>query len=152
MTKTTLENLVTEAVSLDREIREQQARLKQLKGDLIGEACRQRLENLTPTDGDGWSWTCEGRDGCIARVTMPGRALKAAIDPATKAGEKLLARFGDAVKKLFTKHVVYKPVSEFRALVEQDWPPAQATKLIEACESERPPAVSFETTDRTATV
>ncbi len=64
---TKLQNLVTEAVSLDREISDQTERLKELKAQLV-ETAREREEELTPTDGGGLRWTAEGNDGCIARA------------------------------------------------------------------------------------
>jgi hypothetical protein len=72
---TKIQNLVTEAVSLDREISEQTERLKALKTQLV-EAVREHEDELTPTDGGGLRWTAEGKDGCIARVNFPVPSLK----------------------------------------------------------------------------
>jgi hypothetical protein len=47
-----LQNLVTEAVSLDRETSDQTERLKTLKAQLV-EAARERKDELVPTDGGG---------------------------------------------------------------------------------------------------
>jgi hypothetical protein len=143
----TITAIVTEAVALDREIRDLTRRLKELKAHLITEATARPLAEHVATDGGGSSWIANGADGCVARVTFPGPQLKSSIDPSTKTGEKLLTMFGDAVKSLFRKHVVYKPVDDFRTIVEQEFTPRQAEKLIAACESERAPSVSFETKD-----
>ena len=79
MTDNILKSLVTEAVSLDREINEKTDRLKELKAELVAEA-RSRESELASTDGGGRRWTAEGSDGCIARVTFPAPTLKAKID------------------------------------------------------------------------
>ncbi len=52
MTASMLKNLVTEAVSLDREINEKADRLKELKSELVAEA-RSREDELAPTGGGG---------------------------------------------------------------------------------------------------
>ena len=67
MTDKILKNLVTEAVSLDREINEKANQLKELKAQLVAEA-RGREGELARTDGGGTRWTAEGSDGSIARV------------------------------------------------------------------------------------
>ena len=76
---TKIQNLVTEAVSLDREISEQTERLKALKAQLV-EAAREQEDELTPTDGGGLRWTAEGQDGCVARVNFPAPSLKSKIE------------------------------------------------------------------------
>jgi len=76
---TKIKNLVTEAVSLDREISEQTDRLKEIKAQLV-EAAREREDELVPTDGGGLRWTAEGSDGCIALVNFPAPSLKSKID------------------------------------------------------------------------
>ena len=76
---TKLQNLVTEAVSLDREISDQTERLKEIKAQLV-EAAREREDELVPTDGGGLRWTAEGNDGCIARVNFPAPSLKSKIE------------------------------------------------------------------------
>ena len=52
MTDNILKSLVTEAVSLDREINEKSDRLKELKAELVAEA-RSRESELASTDGGG---------------------------------------------------------------------------------------------------
>jgi hypothetical protein len=149
MNPTTLQNLVTEAVNLDREIHELTDRLKVVKGELVAVACaRDRETERVGTDGGGWSWTAPGRDGCIARVIMPGRKLRATFDPEVKAHARVLAKFGDAVKRCFIRRTVLAPLDDFRARVETEFPPAVADKLITACETESTPRVEFETTER----
>ena len=58
MTDNIVKSLVTEAVSLDREINEKSERLKELKAELVAEA-RSRESELTSTDGGGTRWTAE---------------------------------------------------------------------------------------------
>jgi hypothetical protein len=79
MTNAQLKNLVTEAVSLHREITEQNERLKTLKADLIREA-RLHEKEFTTTDNGGSRWTAAGTDGCIARVNFPAPAIMSLID------------------------------------------------------------------------
>jgi len=151
MTPISLQNLVTEAVELDREIRELQEQLKRAKNTLVCVACeKERERERTATDGGGWSWTAPGKDGCIARVVAPAPKLRASLDPDVKAHAKILARFGDAAKTLFKKRLVFDLLDDFRERVATDFPPAQAEKLITACETESKPRVEFETTERPA--
>jgi hypothetical protein len=56
MTYNILNSLVTEAVSLDREVNERSDRLKELKADLVAEA-RSREAELASTDSGGRRWT-----------------------------------------------------------------------------------------------
>ena len=74
-----LKNLVTKAVSLDREINEKTDRLKERKAGLIAEA-RRRENRLAPTDCGGTRWKAEGNDSCITRLNFLAPTLKAKID------------------------------------------------------------------------
>lgn len=142
MTNTTLKNKVTEAVSLDREIAESTERLKALKAELITEA-QSRREEHTRTDGGGSSWTFEGADGCVCRVTLPAPKLRGSIRPG-KALDKIQQLAGRFFPRLFEQAPAYVPVQDFRAhaaeLMGKD-----ARRLISACESKSSPTVSFET-------
>ena len=91
MTDNMLKSLVTEAVSLDREINEKIDRLKELKAELIAEA-RSREGELASTDSGGRRWTAEGSDGCIARVNFPAPTLKAKIDEEGNVIERIKNR------------------------------------------------------------
>ncbi len=142
-----LKNLVTEAVSLDREINEQTERLKELKSALVAEA-RSREDELAATDGGGTRWTAEGSDGCIARVNFPAPTLKGKIDGEGKAIEKIKGLAGSVFNRLFTPAISYKPVEGFRAEAVTLLPKADAKKLIKLCQSASAPRVSFETTER----
>ena len=88
MTDKILKNLVTEAVSLDREINEKANQLKELKAQLVAEA-RGREGELARTDGGGTRWTAEGSDGSIARVNFPAPTLKSKVDGEGKVIEKI---------------------------------------------------------------
>lgn len=143
MTPAKLRSEVTRAVALDRQIADLTDELKQLKASLLHEATTRPEEQVT-TDGGGWTWTAEGADGCIARVTAPAPSLKSKIDGEGKAIEKVRAAAGRFFDKLFKPTLAYKPVDNFRTeaetLLER-----QAGKLIRLCESESSPKVAFET-------
>jgi hypothetical protein len=149
MTASMLKNLVTEAVSLDREINEKADRLKKLKSALVAEA-RSRKCELAPADGGGKRWTAEGSDGCIARVNFPAPTLKAKIDGAGKAIEKIRQLAGAIFNRLFTPTISFKLVEGFRDEAAVLLPKAETKKLIKLCEGASAPRVSFETSERDA--
>ena len=146
---TFLQNIVTEAVSLDREIAEQTERLKMLKAQLVA-AARERSDELTPTDGGGLRWTAEGNDGCIARVNFPAPSLKSKIEGEGRTVEKLRQLAGAVFNRLFIPTISFKPVENFRDEARALLAKGEATKLIKLCETESAPRVSFETAERTA--
>ena len=133
-----LESVVAAAIKLDRQIKDDTARLKALKGQLITEATLHPAAH-TPTDGGGVSWIARANDGSLARVTFPADALKDKIDPDSKDGAKIVARFAKGaatavavarrIRRYFERRIVLLPREDFRALVEQDFPPAVAAKL-----------------------
>ena len=148
---TKLQNLVTEAVSLDREISDQTERLKTIKTQLV-EAAREREDELTATDGGGLRWTVEGNDGCIARVNFPAPSLKSKIEGEGKAIEKIKQLVGAAFSRLFIPTISFKPVENFRDEAKALLVKADANKLIKLCQNESAPRVSFETAERSAAV
>lgn len=143
MTTSKLRSTVTEAVALDREISEKTARLKELKADLVTEASG-RTEEHTATDGGGSSWTAEGNDGCVVRVTFPAPKLKATIAGEGSAIEKVRAAAGKFFHALFTQVPAYKPVANFRETADKIMG-KDARKLVKLCESASAPSVAFET-------
>lgn len=143
MTESKLKSLVTEAVSLDREIAEKQDRLKELKSLIVAEA-QQREEEHTPGDGGGSCWIAKANDGSAARVSFPVPSLKSKIDGEGKTIEKIRAASGKAFNVLFTPTISYKPVDDFRARAEAELDRG-AAKLIRLCQTESSPRVSFET-------
>ena len=147
---TKLQNLVTEAVSLDRKISEQTERLKEPKTQNI-EAVREREHEHTPTDGGGQRWTVEGTDGCIARVNFPAPTMKSKIEGEGKAIEKIKQLAGSAFSKLFVPAITFKPIEDFRVEARALLTKGDANKLIKLCQTESAPRVSFETTERVAT-
>ena len=149
MTDNILKNLVTEAVSLDREIKEIADRLKELKAELVTEAQSSESE-LASTDGGGLRWTAEGSDGCIARVNFPAPTLKAKIDEEGKVIEKVKNLTGGVFTRLFIPAVSYRPIERFREEATALLPKVDANRLINLCESATAPRVSFETTEREA--
>jgi hypothetical protein len=149
VTASVLRNLVTEAVSLDREINEKAERLKELKAALAAEAQTREAE-LAPTDGGGTRWTAEGSDGCIARVNFPAPSLKGRIDAEGKTITKIKQLTGSVFSRLFITTLSYKPVEGFRNEAAALLPKAEANKLIELCQSASAPRVSFETAEREA--
>ena len=149
MTDNILKSLVTQAVSLDREINEKSERLKKLKAELIAEA-RSRKSDLSSTNGGGLRWTAEGSDSCIARVTFPAPTLKAKIDGQGKLFERIKNLAGSVFTNLFVPTTSYRPIEEFREEVIALLPKANAIGLINLCQSASAPRVSFETTERQA--
>jgi hypothetical protein len=143
MTTNKLKSTITEAVSLDREIAEKTDRLKALKSDLVTEAAL-RPEEHTETAGGGRSWTAEGNDGCVARVTLPAARLKSTIAGEGSAIEKVRTLAGRWFNTLFAQVPAYKPIPGFREQAEQCLG-KDARKLIKACEAASAPTVSFET-------
>lgn len=146
---TKLQNLVTEAVSLEREISEQTDRLKEIKALLV-ETARERADEHTPTDGGGQRWTAEGSDGCIARVNFPAPTVKSKIEGEGKAIEKIKQLAGTAFTRLFIPTISYKPVENFREETKALLAKTEAGKLIKLCQTESAPRVSFETAERPA--
>ena len=149
MIENILKSLVTEAVSLDREINEKTDRLKELKTELVAEA-RRRESDLAPTDGGGRRWTAEGSDGCIARVNFPAPTLKAKIDEEGKLIEKIKNLAGGVFTRLFVPTINYRPIEKFREEAAALLPKADANRLIKLCQSASAPRVSFETAEREA--
>lgn len=143
MNDTKLKSIVTEAVSLDRQIADLTDRLKTLKADLVTEGAL-RIEEHTETSGGGSSWTVEGNDGCIARITFPARKLKSSIPGEGSAIAKIREAAGKFFAHLFHQVPAYKPVADFRE-VAAGYLGRDAKKLIKLCESTSTPSVSFET-------
>jgi len=146
MTNATLTNLVTQAVSLDREIAEKTQILKKLKVDLISEADAHHSE-YQPTEGGGSSWIAEGADGCIARIAFPAPSLKSSIQGEGLALQKIKVAAGALFHRLFVPTLNYKPIPGFREEAE-DLLGRDARKLIKLCQNETAPRVSFETATR----
>jgi hypothetical protein len=146
---TKLQNLVTEAVSLDREISDQTERLKEIKAQLV-EAAREREDELVPTDSGGLRWTAEGNDGCIARVNFPAPSLKSKIDGEGKPIEKVKQLAGAVFSRLFIPTITFKPVENFRDEARALLAKGEANKLIKLCQTESAPRVSFETAEHGA--
>ena len=146
MTDQKLRSLVTEAVCLDREIAEKQARLKEIKESLTIEADT-RGDEATATDGGGTSLTFEGADGCIARVTTAGATLKSSIKGEGKDIEKVRAAAGTIFPKLFAPVLAYKPVENFRDEATALLGATDGRKLIKLCTNPGKTTVSFETKD-----
>ena len=149
MTDNILKSLVTEAVSLDREINEKTYRLKELKAHLVAEA-RSRESELVSTDGGGLRCTVEGSDGCIARVIFPAPMLKAKIDEKAKTFEKIKNLAAGVFTSLFVPVTSYTLIEKFREEAAALLPASDANRLIKLCQSASTPRVSFETTEREA--
>jgi hypothetical protein len=146
MTDQKLKHLVTHAVELDREIEEKQAELKAVKQTLIAEA-ESRPEEHSDTDGGGKSWTAEGTDGNVCRVSFPADSLKDKIAGEGKTIEKVKDFAGKFFNKLFQPSVSYTLVPNFRDEAKLLLG-GSATKLIKLCQKESSPRVSFETKDK----
>jgi hypothetical protein len=146
MTETQLKKLVNEAVSLHRALTTYSERLKALKADLIREA-QGHKEDFTITDGGGSRWTACGTDGCIARVNFPAAALVSLINTEDETFDKILALAGESLDELFESRHYLKPIADFRDEVAAALPRRAATQLIELCQVECSPRVSFETAE-----
>ena|SRR5271157_3541537 len=146
MNETKLRQLVAEAVSLDREISVQQDRLKEMKARLVTEA-ESRIDEAAGTEGGGKAITFQGLNGDVARVNIPGPALKSKIDSEGKAVEKIKTAAGKYFESLFVPSVVYVPIESFRAEAATLLGSA-AARLIKLCETESRPRVCFETKEK----
>jgi len=142
MTHTKLTSLVTEAVALDRDVREKVDRLTGLK-DLLKQEASTRNEEHAATETGGWSWTAAGTDGCIARVTQEGGKLKSAIS-SDKDLAKLREIAGPLFTQLFEPRVSYKPLPGIRDRAAQLLGKA-AGKLLKAITGSGQTNVAFET-------
>ena len=120
MHETKLRQLVAEAVSLDREISLQQDRLKEMKARLVTEA-QSRIDEAAETEGGGKAITFQGLNGDVARVNIPGPALRSKIDSEGKAVEKIKTAAGKYFESLFVPSVVYVPIECFRAKPPRSW-------------------------------
>lgn len=144
MTPDKLRNLVTTAVSLDRQIADLTDQLKRMKEQIALEA-ESCAEDATATEGGGLSLTFEGNDGCIARVTTSAATLKSTI----KGDDKKFPKIKDAAcgcfGRLFETELVYKLVPEFREQALGMLAAKDAAKLIKLCESPGRTSVAFET-------
>ena len=146
MNEAQLKKLVNEAVTLHRDIAAHSERLKVLKADLIREAQRHK-EDFIITDGGGSRWTACGTDGCIARVNFPAPALVSHIDTEDETFDKILAVAGESLDELFDSRHFLKPIADFRDEVAAALPRRAAAQLIELCQVNCSPRVSFETAE-----
>ena len=146
MTETQLKKLVDEAVSLHRALTNYGERLKTLKADLIREAQRHK-EDFAITENGGSRWTASGSDGCIARVNFPAPALLPHVNADDEIFDKILALAGESLDDLFESRHYLRPIADFRDEVAVALPRRAATQLIELCQVECSPRVSFETAD-----
>ena len=146
MTENELKKLVNEAVSLHRALTTYGERLKTLKGELVREAKRHK-EDFIITDGGGSRWTASGTDGCIARVNFPAPALLSHIATEDDTFDKIIALAGVSLDDLFESRHYLKPVADFREEVAGALPRRSAAQLIELCQVECSPRVSFETAE-----
>lgn len=143
MNDTRLVGLIAEACATDRKIAQLKDVLDGMKKQLAAEA-ESRPDEHVATDGGGWSWTREGGDGNVCRVTRPGDALKPAIDGEGKAIEKVRAACGAHFGRLFLQAPKWRLVDGFReeavALLGKG-----AGKLIKLVTKACQVSVSFET-------
>jgi hypothetical protein len=146
MTETQLKKLVNEAVSLHRALTTYSERLKALKADLIREA-RRHKEDFIITDGGGSRWTACGTDGCIARVNFPAPALLSHVDTEDETFDKIIALAGQSLDELFDSRHYLKPIADFRDKAADALSKRSAAQLIELCQVECSPRVSFETAE-----
>ena len=144
MKDSALQLLVAEAIALDREVKEKADALKELKEQLVIEA-QSRADEHVPTDGGGSTVTFRALNGEAARVCFPGPELKGKIDGEGKAIEKIRTLAGRAFDQLFRPALSYRPIDGFREAATLALEKPAAKKLIDACEKDSSPKVSFET-------
>ncbi len=141
-----LKQLVTNAVTLHREIALQNERLKKFKAELIREARRHKTD-FTLTDAGGARWTVAGADGSIARVNFPAPALLSLIDSESETFDSILSLAGECMDQLFESVYYLRPVADFRDEAARALPGREADQLIDLCQTTSSPRVSFETAE-----
>lgn len=144
MTNAKLRAVVAEAVSLDREKSDIEARLKDIKALLVAEA-QGRAEEHTQTVGGGSSWIAEGNDGCIARVTFPSPKLASSIKGVGKKIAQVMELAGKSFARLFSQEPSWKPVDDFREAAVEELGQKDGRKLVKLLEGPSTTSVSFET-------
>jgi hypothetical protein len=144
MTSSKLAAIVSEAVSLDRDIAGATDRLKELKKILRTEA-ESRSDEARPTEHGGASIEFHDDLGNIARVTFPAPSLKDEIPAEGKLIERIKFAAGKLFDQLFRPVIAYRPIDGFRAAAEQLLERKTAKGLIDLCEKESAPRVAFET-------
>ena len=144
-----IKKLVDDAVALHREIAEKSDQFKNLKARLV-KVARLHTDELVPTESGGKRWTAEGSEGCIARVSFPAPGLISEIEEDGDKMPEIRGLAGDYFRRLFAIVKLYQPVEHFRAKAAALLPVTKAQALIELCENDIAPRVSFETAKRTA--
>ena len=148
MTDNILKSLVTEAVSLDREINEKADRLKELKAELVAEA-RSRENELAPTDEAVGVGLQKAGTAALSASTSPRRRSRR-DRRGRESHRKIQDLAGGVFTRLFVPAISYRPVQRFREEAAVLPPKADANSLIKLCQSASAPRVSFETTEREA--
>lgn len=148
MTDSKLSLLVSEAVKLDREIRQKTKTLDEYKKTLVAEA-ESRADEAVKTEGGGRSIQFEGLDGCIARVTKAGPTLASSFNPEQAKFAKIKALVGQSFLVLFEAAVVYKVRPNFRDRAAEIVG-ANSAKLIKALTTPGKTSVAFETKESEA--
>jgi len=147
MTEPRLRRLIDEAIQLDREIETLKADLAEIETMLKQEA-ESRDEEHQATDGGGWSWTAEGADGHVCRVTREGDKLKSSISSEKDVAAIKIA-CGTHFADLFTPGISYRPVDGIRDKAPVRLGPAQARKLIKLITGAGRVRVAYETKEVT---
>jgi hypothetical protein len=146
MKEAALQILVAEAIALDRQVKDLTEQLKERKEQLVIEA-QSREDELTATEGGGRTISFKSINGEVARVTFPADELKSKIDGEGKAIEKVRALAGKFFDQLFRPALAYRPIEGFREAARLVLEKPVAKKLIDACEKDSSPRVSFETAE-----
>ena len=148
MTDLKLRTLIAEACQTDREVVRLKETLDGMKAQIKAEA-ESREEEHVATEGGGWSWTMEGVDENVVRVTRPGDSLKTSIDDDGKLTQRIRDAAAPHFFRLFQQAPKWKLVPDFRdaATVLMG---KGAGKLIKLVSKASPVSVSFETKDGTA--
>jgi hypothetical protein len=144
MKDTQLQILVAETIALDRDVKEKTELLKEKKTLLIHEA-ESRPDECSPTDGGGKSIEFKALNGESARVTFPASELKSKIDGEGRTIEKVRTAAKAFFDRLFRPVLGYRPVDNFRDEAVSLLGRKDGGKLIDLCEKDSSPRVSFET-------
>ncbi len=142
MKKRPIEEIVAEAIAINKKIDELDTNLKALKQEIVSEAKLRLTGMAVAANGEQLQKSCglECPQGKIT-VTFPSPSIQKIEDPATeKQVLKLCGKL--AFSKLFSKATVFKPVKGFREVVDIVLP-AKAKEIFGLLEKENAPRISY---------
>lgn len=155
MTKTKLNEVISGALVLDREIAEDEKKLKikkvfldAMEGRIIAEAKARKGEQIK-TDGGGKSWTYTTPKGATVRVIFPAPGLRKNIDLVEYAKLMRLCvtwcQYSGSFWKLFSEEIKYKLIPGFKEKSRELLGSTVAKKLFRLLAADTSAQVSYET-------